>query len=438
MFWRQTCNAVSSQRWHGGRSYWRDRTERRNMMSQIPPWPEFGLHIVVKPIGPMCNLRCRYCFYLEKESLYGATEAWRMTDETLETYIRQYIEAQPATTQDINFTFQGGEPTLMGLDFFRRAVELEKKYLPPGKMASNSLQTNGILLDDQWCEFLRENRFLVGLSLDGPEELHNAYRTDSSGHGSFDRVMRSLRCMQKHGVNFNAIACIHRRNGDHPARVYRFLRDNGIQFMQFIPVVQRAAADTVTPESVLPEQFGRFLIGLFDEWAYHDVGRIEIGDFEQAIMNWRGIGSITCVYKEICGRALALEHNGDLYACDHFVDPKHKLGNIHESTIFEMAKSPEQERFGRAKTASLPSVCRNCDVRFLCNGGCPKDRFLRDTNGESGVHYLCEGYRMFYRHSAPIMRAFADALQTGRRPSEVMRQLQSAQSTEVIVNQSPI
>ena len=254
-------------------------------MLQIPPWPEFGLHVVVKPIGPMCNLCCRYCFYLEKESLYGATESWRMTDETLEAFIRQYIEAQPATTKDINFTFQGGEPTLMGLDFFRRAVELEQKYLPPGKTASNSLQTNGILLDDQWCEFLRKNNFLVGLSLDGPEELHNAYRTDSLGHGSFDRVMRGLRCMQKHGVNFNAIACIHRRNGDHPVRVYRFLRDSGVQFMQFIPVVQPATDARpplgqpeawVTPESVLPQQFGRFLMGIFDEWAYHDVGRIEV------------------------------------------------------------------------------------------------------------------------------------------------------------------
>ena len=282
-------------------------------MPQIPPWPEFGLHVLAKPIGPMCNLRCRYCFYLEKESLYGSAESWRMNDETLEAYIRQYIEAQPATTQDINFTFQGGEPTLMGLDFFRRAIELEKKYLPPGKSASNSLQTNGILLDDQWCEFLRENQFLVGLSLDGPKELHDAYRTDSLQRGSFDRVMRGLRCMQKHGVNFNTIACIHRRNGDHPVRVYRFLRDNGVQFMQFIPVVQPATTNTgmspdqpeawVTPESVLPEQFGCFLIGLFDEWAYHDVGQIEIGDFEQVLMNWRGVGSTTCIYKQICGRA---------------------------------------------------------------------------------------------------------------------------------------
>jgi uncharacterized protein len=408
-----------------------------------PPWPEFGLHVVVKPIGPMCNLRCRYCFYLEKESLYSSTEPWRMTDETLEAYIRQYIEAQPATTQDINFTFQGGEPTLMGLDFFRRAVELEKKYLPSGKTASNSLQTNGVLLDDPWCEFLRKNNFLVGLSIDGPEELHNAYRTDSSGRGSFDRVMRGLRCMQKYGVRFNAIACIHRGNGDHPVQVYRFLRDNGVQFMQFIPVVQPVAGATgplqalVTPESVLPEQFGRFLIGLFDEWAYHDVGRIQIGDFEQVLINWQGIGSTTCVYKQICGRALALEHNGDLYACDHFVDPAHKLGNIHESTIFEMAKSRQQEEFGRAKTVCLPSVCRNCGVRFLCNGGCPKDRFLQDLNGEPGLHYLCDGYRMFYTHSAPIMRAFADALQVGRRPSEVMRQFQATQTTQTIVSQSP-
>ena len=417
-------------------------------MPQIPPWPEFGLHVVVKPIGPMCNLRCRYCFYLEKESLYGSTEPWRMTDETLETYIRQYIEAQPATTQDINFAFQGGEPTLMGLDFFRRVVELERKYLPPGKHASNALQTNGVLLDDQWCEFLRENRFLVGLSIDGPAELHDAYRTDSRGQGSHDRVMRAMRCMQKHGVDFNAIACIQRCNGDHPARVYRFLRDCGVQFMQFIPVVELADGVRrgevprnappeawVTPESVLPEQFGRFLMGIFDEWAYHDVGRIEVGDFEQALMNWRGAGPVTCVYKEICGRALALEHNGDLYACDHFVDQNHRLGNIHESTITEMANSRVQEQFGHAKTVSLPASCRNCDVRPLCNGGCPKDRFLRDVNGETGLSYLCEGYRAFYHHSATILRAMADALRAGRRPSEVMRRLQAIQTTQIIAGQ---
>lgn len=418
----------------------RVNVREQNKMPQIPPWPEFGLHVLAKPIGPICNLRCRYCFYLEKESLYSAAESWRMTDETLETYTRQYIEAQPATTQDINFTFQGGEPTLMGLDFFRRAIELQRKYLPPGKTASNSFQTNGVLLDDEWCAFLQQNRFLVGLSLDGPEELHDAYRTDASGRGSFDRVMRGMKCMQKHGVSFNAIACIHRRNGDYPLRVYRFLRDNGVQFIQFIPVVEAATNVTtepessrghgvVTPESVLPEQFGRFLTGVFDEWAYNDVGRIEVGDFEQALMTWYGSGPVVCVYKDICGRALALEHNGDLYACDHFVEPGRKLGNIHESTIAEMANSARQEAFGRAKTASLPICCRNCAVGFLCNGGCPKDRLLQDAaSGEAGVNYLCEGYRRFYTHTAPAMRAMAEGLRTGRRPSAVMRELRAGQA----------
>lgn len=405
-------------------------------MSHIPPWPEFGLHVVVKPIGPICNLRCRYCFYLEKESLYGSGESWRMTDETLEAYIRQYIEAQPATTQDINFTFQGGEPTLMGLDFFRHAVELEQKYLPAGKTASNSLQTNGLLLDDQWCEFLRENRFLVGLSLDGPAELHDAYRTDSLQRGSFDRVMQGMKCMQKHGVNFNTIACIHRRNGDHAVRVYRFLRDCGVRFMQFIPVVQplpeaiagriplnSSAEAWVTPESVLPEQFGRFLIDLFDEWAHHDVGRIQVVDFDQLLMTWFGAGPMVCVYKDICGRALALEHNGDLYACDHFVDPRYRLGNIHESTIFQMASSYRQKQFGYGKTAALSSSCGSCDVRFVCNGGCPKDRFMRDAGDGPARSYLCKGYQMLYRHIDSAMRAMAEALHTGRRPSAVMREL---------------
>ena len=387
------------------------------MTQQIPPWPEFGLHVVVKPIGPICNLRCRHCFYLEKKSLYESNESWRMTEETLETYIRQYIEAQPATAQEIKFTFQGGEPTLMGLDFFRRVIELEKKYLPPGKVAGNDLQTNGILIDDHWCEFLRENRFLVGLSLDGPDELHDTYRTDAQGCGSFRRVVQALKCMQKHGVNFNVITCIHRCNGDHPLRVYRFLRDLGVRTIQFIPIVDPAKDTTssmslseqpevwVTPESVLPEQFGDFLVKIFDEWAHNDMEQIQISDFEQALMNWHGIGSTVCVYKPICGRALALEHNGDLYACDHFVTPRYKLGNIHNATIVQLANLHKQKQFGYSKTVSLPQTCQICNVRFACNGGCPKDRLLPDPNtGEPGFNYLCKGYKKFYTHIDPIIR----------------------------------
>jgi uncharacterized protein len=417
-------------------------------LCRTPSWQEFGLHIVVKPIGPICNLRCRYCFYLEKESLYESNESWRMTNETLEGYIRQYIEAQPAEVQDINFTFQGGEPTLMEIDFFRRALELQQKYLPPGKCVSNSLQTNGILLDDRWCKFLRDNRFLVGLSLDGPEDLHDAYRTDSLKRGSFERVMRAMRCLQKHEVRFNVIACVHRRNGDHPLRVYRFLRDSGVRYIQFIPVVQCANSTTpdnlplslqpeawVTPESVLPKQFGLFLTTIFDEWAHHDIGRVQVGDFEQALMTWLGIGPSICMYKDICGRALALEHNGDLYACDHFVDSNHKLGNIHESTIARLVNSRKQERFGHAKTASLPSSCRKCEMRSFCNGGCPKDRFFRDTSGEPGLNFLCEGYRMLFTHIAPVIRVVGDALRAGRSPSLVMKQLQAECDRPSIDNQ---
>ncbi len=324
----------------------------------------------------------------------------------------------------------------MGLDFFRRAVALQQKYLTPGRVASNSLQTNGILLDDRWCEFLRENRFLVGLSLDGPRELHDAYRVDSHQRGSFDRVMQAVECLRKHEVSFNAIVCVHRGNGDHPMRVYRFLRDCGIRFIQFIPVMQPVDAAAgeeirpsnsfealVTPESVLPGQFGRFLTTIFDEWARHDVGRIQVGDFEQALMTWYGMGPVICVYKDICGRAPILEHNGDLYRCDHFVAPHHRLGNIHESTIIDMANSASQEQFGYAKTTSLPSSCRDCEVRFACNGGCPKDRILRDSLGEPGLNYLCEGYRTFFRHVAPVMQAMADTLRAGRSLALVMHQL---------------
>jgi len=407
----------------------------------IPPdWSQRGLHVIAKPIGPICNLRCAYCFYLEKESLYGEHESWRMSEETLEAYVRQYIEAQPEAAKEIDFAFQGGEPTLMGVDFFRRVVELQRQYAPPGVRIHNSLQTNGTLLDDAWCEFLKKHNFLVGVSIDGPADLHDKYRVDRKGQGTFDRVLQAIRCLEKHGVEFNTLACVNRHNGDHPLRVYRFLRDCGVTFMQFIPIVEPLAGvpskvrpGNARPEelagkrSVRPGQFGRFLIGVFDEWVRSDVGRVFVRDFDQALSAWVGAEASLCVYARECGRATAIEHNGDLYSCDHFVDHAHKLGNIHQTPIVELANSSQQEEFGRDKAATLPEVCRNCRVLFACNGACPKDRILRSPEGQPGLNYLCRGLKMFFTHIAPCMEAMAAELRAGRPAANVMHQLRARQ-----------
>lgn len=394
---------------------------------EISSWSQLAYQVVVKPIGPICNLRCRYCFYLDTESLYPAEEDWRMTEETLEEFIRQFVAAQPEAMPEIFFMFQGGEPTLMGLEFYRLVVELQQKYVPPGKRIFNSIQTNGILLDDQWCEFLKANSFLVGLSLDGPEEYHDAYRTDPTGQGSFARVAQGLRCLQKHGIPFNVLACIHRKNAEHPLRVYRFLREHGVSHVQFDPVVC-PADDTkgtdwssndsperlVTPESVLPDQFGRFLITVFDEWLRHDMGKISVSEFDQALSAWLGTGPSMCVYQPICGRSLSLEHNGDLYACEQFVDPAHRLANIHERTISEMFNTASQQQFGFAKSTGLPTSCKNCDVCFVCNGGCQKHRFIGDAAGERGLNFLCAGYQKFYRHIAPTMKTISEKIRASQ------------------------
>lgn len=414
----------------------------------VPPsWSQLGLHVLAKPTGPICNLNCTYCFYLEKESLYGRGESWRMSEATLEAYVRQYIAAQPEVVDQIDFAFQGGEPTLLGIDFFRRVLELQRRYAPAGTRIHNSLQTNGVLLDDAWCEFLREHDFLVGLSIDGPINLHDKYRRDKQGRGTFDRVCRALRRLFRHRVEFNVLACVHRANADHAVRVYRFLRDAGIQFIQFIPIVQRlegvgagtAPGDTgpeendarpeelVSQPSVRPQQFGRFLVAVFDEWVSNDVGKVFVRDFDQALAAWAGAGPSLCVYTKHCGRAIAVEHNGDLYSCDHFVDPQHKLGNIHQAPIKELANSPRQEAFGLDKQRKLPETCRQCRYLFICNGACPKDRFLRTPDGQPGLNYLCEGYRMFFEHIDPYMQAMAAEVRAGRPAAGVMHQLRARQ-----------
>lgn len=408
-------------------------------MSQ-PDFSQQGLHVIAKPTGPICNIACKYCFYLQKESLCPPGEVWKMRDETLRAYVRQYLEAQPAGVDEIDFAFQGGEPTLMGLDFFRRVIELQKAYAPQGMRVRNSLQTNGIKLDDDWCRFLKENDYLVGLSIDGPVEFHDRYRVDRKGEGTHAQVMRAMATLQRHQVEFNALVCVNRHNAGHPQRVYRFLCDHGVDFLQFIPIVEPLPGvsswgspppadarpeDLVTPRSVLPEQYGRFLISVFEEWVHKDVGRIFIRDFDQALASWTGAGASLCVYAETCGRATAVEHNGDLYSCDHYVFPEFKLGNIHETPIRDLANSQPQEQFGRNKAELLPDCCKQCSVRFACNGACLKDRFLHTPDGEFGLNYLCAGLKMFFEHAAPCMEFMAGELKANRPPAGIMRRLRA-------------
>lgn len=394
-----------------------------------------NFHVMAKPVGPICNLDCKYCFYLEKELLYPQAEKWAMAPDVLESYIRQYIEAHH--TPQVAFAWQGGEPTLLGVDYFRRVVELERKYAN-GKQISNAFQTNGVLLNDAWAELFLENQFLVGISIDGPRELHDAYRVDKGGQPTFDRVLRGIEVLKRHNVEFNTLTTVHRANADSPLEVYRFLRAHGSGFMQFIPIVERVAqqvtkdglrlispdfsgAAQVSPWSVEPRQFGRFLCAIFDEWVRKDVGLQFVQLFDVSLELWSGMEASLCVFRKTCGAALAIEHSGDLYSCDHFVYPENRLGNIMESPLAALAGSAEQRRFGDAKESTLPSYCRECDVRFACNGECPKHRFIATPDGEPGLNYLCAGYKMFFHHIDPYMRFMAAELAARRAPANVMR-----------------
>jgi uncharacterized protein len=406
--------------------------------SARPPRPPF--HLMAKPIGPICNLDCSYCFYLEKEKLYPTGEHYRMTDEVLEKYVRSYITAQDA--QEINFAWQGGEPTLMGVDFFRRAVEFQHRH-DAGKTISNSLQTNGTLLDDEWGAFLAENKFLIGLSVDGPRKLHDLYRVDKRQKPTFDLVMRGLGFLKKHGVEFNTLTVVHRKNSEHPLEVYRFLKEIGAEHMQFIPLVERRA-DTqakgmgldlayppdiagtvdpdspVTPWSVQSRQYGVFLCAIFDEWVRRDVGSVFVQMFENTLGSWAGMGASTCVFQEKCGRALILEHTGDVYSCDHYMYPEYKVGNITERPLEDIASDPRQVKFGEDKSATLPQYCRECTVRFACNGECPKHRFITTPTGEPGLNYLCAGYKLYFTHVDAPMRAMAEMLARNESPMQIM------------------
>lgn len=400
-----------------------------------------AFHVMTKPIGPLCNLDCSYCFYLEKEKLFPAGTNFKMTDEVLEEYIRQYIGGQDAP--EVTFAWQGGEPTLLGANFFRRVVALQARHAG-GKIIHNALQTNGTQLDDGWCEFFKENNFLIGLSIDGPARLHNAGRVDKKGRATYDAVLAGLRLLKKHGVEFNTLTVVSRKTVGHALDVYRFLRDIGSGFLQFIPLVERhpdaeakalgldlavppvpgrdgEIARLVTEWTVPAKDYGAFLCTIFDEWVRRDVGRTFVQMFDVALGNWSAQGGGLCVFSPTCGTALAMEHNGDVYSCDHYVYPQYRLGNIMSGSLGEMVGSAFQEKFGRDKFDSLPRYCLECDVRFACHGECPKHRFIRTPDGEPGLNYLCAGYKQFFRHVDPHMKRMTELLRAGRAPAEIMR-----------------
>lgn len=398
----------------------------------IPP----RIHVLAKPTGSTCNLNCDYCFYLKKEAFYPGSR-FRMSDEVLENYISQLIESHRNDT--VTVAWQGGEPTLMGIDFYRRAIALQEKYRRPGMTFENSIQTNGTLLNDEWCEFLRENDFLVGISIDGPRNLHDAYRVDKKGRPTFDRVMRGLRLLQKHGVETNVLVTVNRKNADRPLEVYRFLRDEiKTDWIQFIPAIERVNQGNVTPfqegsevseRTMTPEQWGTFLTTIFDEWVRHDVGKVFVQTFEAAVRSWMNLPSSgMCIFDPTCGHGLALEHNGDLYACDHFVEPGYLRGNIMQAHMSELAGSERQRKFGRDKRETLPRFCRDCEVRFACNGECPKNRFLTTPEGEPGLNYLCAGYKSFFYHADRPLKILSGLIQRGL-PAEHVMQVLAQEST---------
>ncbi|OJV90253.1 MAG: anaerobic sulfatase maturase [Chloroflexi bacterium 54-19] len=383
-----------------------------------------SFHVMTKPRGAICNLDCDYCYFLSKEMLYKGSR-FRMALNLLEDYTRQYIEAQRVS--QVTFTWQGGEPTLMGLDFFKKALELQQKYRRPGMVVQNSIQTNGTLLDEEWATFFKENAFLVGLSLDGPRKMHDAYRHDKGGHGTFNKVMKAVKLLKTRGVEFNILTTLNAANVEHPIEVYRFLRDEvGTEFIQFIPIVERQnktgfqEGTEVTERSITGEQYGRFLIAVFDEWVRRDVGKVFVQLFDTALNSWLGLPSGLCVFDETCGTGLAMEHNGDIYSCDHFVEPKHKLGNLRKLPMLQMVGSEQQRQFGLAKRDTLPRYCRECPVRFACNGGCPKDRVLTTPGGEPGLNYLCAGYKAFFTHVDRPMKLMAREIRLRRSPANVM------------------
>ena len=392
-----------------------------------------AFHVMAKPTGSRCNLRCDYCFYLKKMKLYSGSD-FRMSNAVMKRYIRQTIAAHKVPV--VTIAWQGGEPTLMGLDFFRRSVKLIKRYARHGMRVEQTLQTNGILIDEEWCHFLHDNGFLVGLSLDGPQHLHDVYRRDHAGNSVFHKVMNATRLLQKHNVEFNILCTVNATNSQHPLEVYRFFRDElRTPYLQFIPIVERdhptgnQEGTRITSRSVQPEQYGTFLTQIFDEWVHHDVGTMFVQFFDGVLASYLRGHSTLCILRPTCGTGVALEHNGDLYSCDHYVEPKHRLGNITQSSLEKLVNSQQQRAFGNAKLTSLPDYCRQCKFLFTCYGECPKNRVLTTPTGEPGLNWLCAGLKAFFTHTQQPMQIMAHLLRQGRPASDIKKILAQEVST---------
>lgn len=391
------------------------------------------LYVMLKPAGAHCNLACKYCYYLEKNKLYPTAQRHLMSDEMLEQFTREYIEAQ--TMNQVLFTWHGGEPLLRSIDFYRKALSLQQKYAG-GRRIDNVIQTNGTLLTDEWCEFFAQNHWLVGISIDGPQPDHDHYRLTAAGKPSWKKVMQGIKLLKKHGVEWNAMAVVNAYNANHPLEFYRFFKENGCQFLQFTPIVERLTRHedgrtlaslvdkdeiSLSEASVAPEQWGYFLCAIFDEWVRKDVGKIFVEIFDCTLANWMGISPGICAYSKECGHAGVMEHNGDVYSCDHFVFPEYKLGNIRDHSLIDMLYGEQQQEFSRLKHSSLPRQCKECDMEFACHGECPKNRFMKDKYGDSGLNYLCPGYYHYYQHVAPYMDYMKQELMSQRPPSNIMK-----------------
>lgn len=395
------------------------------------------LYVMLKPAGAHCNLACKYCYYLEKNNLYQNSHHHLMSDEMLEQFTREYIEAQ--TMPQVLFTWHGGEPLMRSIDFYKKALALQKKYAH-GKQIDNVIQTNGTLLTDEWCEFFAKNHWLVGISIDGPQEYHDHYRVTPAGKPSWEKVMQGISLLKKHRVEWNAMAVVNAYNAEHPLEFYHFFRDNGCQYLQFTPIVERLtehedgrtlaslADDREIPladASVTPQQWGNFLCTIFDDWVRHDVGKTFVEIFDCTLANWMGVLPGICAYSKECGHAGVMEHNGDVYSCDHFVFPEYKLGNIREQSLIDMLYGEKQQAFSRLKHTSLPRQCKECDMEFACHGECPKNRFEKDKYGEPGLNYLCQGYYQYYTHVAPYMDFMKRELLAQRLPANIMNVLKN-------------
>lgn len=391
------------------------------------------LYVMLKPAGAHCNLACKYCYYLEKNKLYPTAQRHLMSDEMLEQFTREYIEAQ--TMNQVLFTWHGGEPLLRSIEFYRKALSLQQKYAG-GRRIDNVIQTNGTLLTDEWCEFFAQNHWLVGISIDGPQPDHDHYRLTAAGKPSWKKVMQGIKLLKKYEVEWNAMAVVNAYNANHPLEFYRFFKENGCQFLQFTPIVERltrhedgrtlaSLADkdeiSLSEASVAPEQWGYFLCAIFDEWVRKDVGKIFVEIFDCTLANWMSISPGICAYSKECGHAGVMEHNGDVYSCDHFVFPEYKLGNIRDHSLIDMLYGEQQQEFSRLKHSSHPRQCKECDMEFACHGECPKNRFMKDKYGDSGLNYLCPGYYHYYQHVAPYMDYMKQELMSQRPPSNIMK-----------------